>query len=155
MLLNCKILSSTKGHIGDEESLYRRVLGRVNERNDTVEHTCILEYVLEIEVVIVGHTHGAKDDLISFSTKCYVSHYLVVRLIRVSKERNLLTGNEGVVEVDACNTGSDKLRRLLTANGVHRRTANLHFRTFHFRTTINRIAISVEETAGELVAHLQ
>ena len=108
MFLHCKILCGGKRHVRDQESLNRRVLGRVDERDDVVEHASVGEDVLEIEVVVVGQTHTAEDDLICLCTECYVSHHLVVRLIRVCEEWDLLSGNEGVVQVNTCDTGCDE-----------------------------------------------
>ena len=108
VFLNREILCCGKRHVRYQESLNRRVLGRVDERDDVVEHAGVGEDVLEIEVVIVGQTHTAEDDLICLCAECHVCHHLVVRLIRIGEERNLLSGNEGVVQVNTCDTGCDE-----------------------------------------------
>ena len=155
MLLHGEILGCAQRHIGDKQTLHRRVLSGVHEGHDTVKHAGVGEHVLEIEVVIVGQTHTAQDNLVCLCTQCHVRHHLVVRLVGVSEERNLLSGNEGVVQVNTCDTGSDEFARLLTAHGVHTRTTDLHFLTFHIRSAINRVAVGVEEASCQLVAHFQ
>ena len=47
----------------------------------------------------------------------------------------------------------DQAVALLAAHRIHRRTADFHFLTFDGRTAVDRIAESVEETSGKLVAH--
>ena len=155
MLLYGEILGCTQRHIGDKQTLHGRVLGGVHEGHDTVEHAGVGEHVLEIEVVVVGQTHTTQDNLVGFGTQCHVCHHLVVRLVGVSEERNLLSGDEGVVQVDTCDTGSNQFARLLTAHGVHTRTANLHFLTFHGRSAVDRLAVGVEEASCQLLTHLE
>ena len=154
-MFHCKIFSSSQCHIRNQQTFYRRIFSGIHETDDTVECTSIREHILEIEVVVVGHTHTTQDNFVSFGTESHIRHYLVERLVRVSKERNLLTGHQRIVQVDTCNTGSNQFRRLLTTNRVHRRTTDFDFLTFNVRTTVNRITERIEETASQLFAHLQ
>ena len=148
VLLHSEILGSRKCHIGNKESLNRRILCGVDERNDVVEHTCVGEHILEIEVIVVGKTHTAEDDLVGLCAQGYVCHHLVVGLVRVSEERYLLTRDKRVVQVDTRNTRSDEFRRLFTAYRVNRRASDFYFFSFDIRSAIDRLAIGIEETSG-------
>ena len=148
MLLHREILRCCQRHIGNKQTLNGRVLSRVHKADDTVEYAGISEDVLEVEVVVVGQTHTAEDDLIHLCAQGHVRHHLVIGLVGVCEERNLLTGYQGVVQVDTGNTGGDKFRRLFTTNGVHGRTTDLHLFTFHYGSAINRFTVSIEETAA-------
>ena len=150
-----KIFSSSQCHIWNQQTFYRRIFCGIHKTDDTVERTCIREHVLEIQVVVISHTHTTQDNLVGFCTESHVRHYLVKRLVRVSKERNLLTRHQCIVQVDTSNTSCNQFRRLLTTNRIHRRTTDFHFFTFNFRTTINRITERIEETTSQLFTHLQ
>ena len=119
MLLHGKVLGCGKCHVGNEQSLHGRVLGGVDEGYDSVQRTCIGEGVAEEVIVIVGHTHTAQDDLVGLGAHGHHSHHLVEGLVGVGEEGDLLTGHQGVVQVDTCNTGGDEFAGLLTAHGVH------------------------------------
>ena len=155
VFLYSEIFGSSKRHIRNEKTLYRRIFGSIHKRNDAVEHTSIVKYIFEIEVVVVSKTHTTKDNFVGFGTEGHVSHNLVVRLVRVGKERNFLTRHESVVQVDTSDTSSDEFRWLFTAHRVHRRTTNFYLFAFDFWTAIDRFAKSVEETASELVANFE
>ena len=111
--------------------------------------------MLEVEEVIVSKTHTTQDNLIGLCTECYVSHNGVVGLIRVSEEWNLLTRYDGIIEVDTCDTCSDKLRRLDTTEGVYCRTANLACLTLNLLTALKWLTICVEETTRQSVRYTQ
>ena len=139
----------------NQQTLYWGVLGGVYERHDAVQYTCIREYILEVQIVIIGQSHTTQDDLVCLCAKCYVGHHLVVWLVRVSEEWNLLSRHQGVVEVDTCDTSSNELRWLFTANRVHTRTTDLYLCTLNSWSAIDWITICVEEAASQLLAHLQ
>ena len=42
------------------------------------------------KVVIVAQAHAAEDDLVHVGSQGHVGHDLVVRLVRISEERDLL-----------------------------------------------------------------
>ena len=153
IIVHSEIFGSRQCHIRNQQTLYRRILGGIHKADDTVERTGIGEYVLEVKVVIVRHTHTAKDNLVSLRTQSHIRHHLVERLVGVGKERNLLSGHQRIVQVDTCNTGCNQFRRLLTAHRIHRRTANFHLLTFNGRTTVDGVAKGVEEASGKLLAH--
>ena len=155
MLLHGKILGRGQCHIGNEQALHGRVLGGVDEGDDSVQRTCIGEGVAEEIVVIVGHTHTAQDNLVGLCTHGHHSHNLVERLVGVGKEGNLLTGYQGIVQVDTCNTSGDEFAGLLTAHGVHRGTADFHLSALNLRTSVDGMSVGIEETACQVVAHLQ
>ena len=155
VMFHCKIFSSSQSHIRNQQTFYRRIFSCIHETDDTVERTCIREDILEIQVVVIGHTHTTQDNLVCFCTKGHVRHHLVKRLVRVSKERDLLTRNQCIVQVDTSDTCCNQFRRLLTTNRIHRRTTDFYFLTFNFRTTVNRITERIEETASQLFTHLQ
>ena len=155
MLLYSEVLSCAQCHIWNQQTLYWWVLGGVNERHDTVQYTRVREHVLEVQIVVVGQSHTAQDNLICLSAERYVSHHLVVWLVWVSKEWNLLSRHQGIVQVDTCDTSSDELRWLFTANWVHTWTTNLHLLTLNSWSAIDWITIGVEEATSQLLAHLQ
>ncbi len=43
ILVDSEILGGGKRHVGNEQTLHRRILGRIDEPDDTVERTGILE----------------------------------------------------------------------------------------------------------------
>ena len=153
IVVHRKVFSSGQRHIRNQQTFHGGILGSIHKADDTVERTGIGEYILEVQVVVVRHTHTTEDNLISFRTQGYVGHHLVERLVGVCEERNLLSGHQRIVQVDTCDTGCNQFGRLLTAYRVHGRTADFHFLTFDGRTAVDRIAESVEETSGKLVAH--
>ena len=140
---------------GWEQTLHRRLLGRVDEGDDLVQGARGLEAVAEEEVVVVAQTHAAEDDLVHVGAQGHVGHDLVVRLVRVGEERDLLAGDQGVVEVDAGDAGRDQLGRLAALVGVDGRTADLALLAFDLGTAVDRLAVGVEEASGELVAHAE
>ena len=150
-----EILGSCKSHIRNQQTLYGGVLGRVHERNNTVQHAGVGKYILEVQVVIVGQTHTAQDDLVHLCTQGYVGHDLVVGLVGVCEERNLLTGHQRIIQVNTGNTGSNQFGWLFTTYRVYRRSANLDFLTFDSRSAIDWFAVGVKETSCQLVANLQ
>ena len=109
----------------------------------------------EIQVVIVGKSHTSKDNLVHIRPQGHLCHHVVVRLVRVGEERYLLAGHERVVEVDACNTGRDELRRLLSPVRVYRRAADLPLLSFNGRTSVYRLSVCVEEPSCKLFADLE
>ena len=153
IVLHRKIFSSSQCHIGNQQTFHRRILRRIHKADNTVECTGIGEYILEIQVVVIRHTHTTEDNLIRFGTQGHVCHYLVKRLVRVGKERNLLSGYQCIVQVDTGNTRCNKFRRLLTANRIYRRTTDLHFLSFNFRSPVDRVAKRIEKTTGKLLAY--
>ena len=114
-----KIFSRSQCHIWNQQTFYRRVFCRIHKADDTVQRTCIREYILKVEVVIVCHTHTTQNNLVCLCTQSYVRHYLVKRLVRVCKERNLLPGYQRIVQVDTGNTRSNQFRRLFTTYRIH------------------------------------
>ena len=154
-MFHCKIFSSRQRHIRNQQTFYRRIFRSIHETDNTVERTGIRKYILKIQVVVISHTHTTQDNLIGFGTQCHIGHHLIERLVRVSKKRNLLSWYQRIVQIDTGNTGRNQFRRLFTANRIHRRTADRHFLSLNFRSPINRITKSVEETSSQLVAHFQ
>ena len=154
-MLYRKIFGSCKSHVRDKQSFYRRIFCCIYETDDTVECAGVREHILKVQVVIVCHTHTAKDNLIGFCTQRYVSHNLVERLVWVGKERNLLTRNQCIIQVDTSYTCSDKFRRLFSSYRVYRRTTDFNFLSFNIRTTVYRVAKSVEEASSQLFANFQ
>ena len=155
MLLHSEVLSSCQCHIRHEQTLDSRVFGGVHEGDDAVERTSIRECILKEVVVVVGHTHTAEDDLVHLCTERHQSHHLVERLVRVSKEWNLLTRHQRVVQVDTSNTRCNQFGWLLTTHRVHGWTANLHVLTFNLWTSVDRVSVGIEEASCQLFAHLQ
>ena len=155
MLLHGKILGGSQRHVGDKQTFHSRVFGRIDKRDDTIQSSSIGESVAEEVIVVIGHTHTTQDDLVSLGTHGHHSHYFVKGLVRVGKERNLLSADQGIVQVDTGNTGCNKLAGLLTAYGVHAGTTDLHLTAFNFGSAVNGVSISVEETSGQLLANLQ
>ena len=155
VLVHCKVLCGGKGHIGDEEALHGRLLGCVHEGDYLVECACAFEGVAEEEIVVVAEAHTSEDDLIDVGTEGHVGHHAVVGLVRVGEERNLLPGNQGVVEVDAGDTRRDEFRGLTALVRVHGRAAHLALFSFNLWASVDGMAIGIEETAGELLADFQ
>ena len=91
VLVNGEVLGGGKGHVRNQKSLYWRVFGRVDEADDPVKRSGALEGLAEEQVVVVGKTHTAEDDLVHIGSQGHVGHHLVVRLVRVGEERNLLS----------------------------------------------------------------
>ena len=155
VLVHGEVFGGSQGHVRDEQALHRRLLGRVDEGDDLVQGARRLEGVAEEEVVVVGQAHAAEDDLVDIGAQRDVRHDLVVRLVRVGEEGDLLAGDEGVVEVDAGDAGRDQLGGLAALVGVDGGAAHLALFSFDFRAAVDRVAVGVEEAAGELVAHVQ
>ena len=101
----------------------------------------------EKEVVVVRKAHSSEDDLVHVGSQGHVGHYLVVRLVRVCEERNLLARYDGVVEVDPGDSGRNQFRRLAPLVRIDGRTADLTYFAFHLGTSVDRIAVGVEETS--------
>ena len=146
MFFNCEIFGSCQCHIRNKQTLYGRILRGIHKANDTIQYASIGKYVFKVEVVVIGKTHTAKNNLVYFRAQSHIRHHLVIRLVGVGKERNFLTGYQRVVQVNTGNTRGNEFGRLFTANGVHRRTTDFNLLTFNGRSSINRITISIEET---------
>ena len=155
VLLHSKIFGRTQGHIRDQDAFYGGVFRRIDETDNTIQRTGVAKRILKEEIIVIRHTHAAQDNLIGLGPQGYHCHYLVERLVGVGEERDLLPGHQRVVQVDTGNTRSNQFGWLLAANGIHGRTTNFDIFTFGYRTAIDRITIRVEETAGQLVTHLQ
>ena len=84
----------------DQYPLDGRVLGGIDKGDNTIECACLCKGIAEVEVVVIRQSHTAKDDLVGLSAHRHGCHHLIVGLIRVSKEGNLLSRHEGVIEVD-------------------------------------------------------
>ena len=130
-----------------------RLLGGVHEGDYLVEGSCGFERVAEEQIVVVRQTHSAEDDLVHIGPQGHVGHHLVVGLVGVGEERNLLSGDYGVVEVDSGDSRRDDLRRLAPLVGVYRRSADLPFLSFDLRASVDGLAVGVEEASRELVAY--
>ena len=155
ILVHGEVLGGGQGHVRHQEALHRGILGRVDEADDLVQGARGLEGVLEEEVVVVGQAHAAEDDLVHVGAEGHIGHHLVVGLVRVREERDLLAGHEGVVQVDAGDAGRDELGRLAALVRVHGRTADLALLALDLGTAVQRMAVGVEEAAGELVGDLE
>ena len=154
-LVHREVLGGRKRHVGDEQPLHGRVLGRIDERHDAVEGTGVLEHRLEIEEVVVGESHAAQDDLVGLGTQRHIGHHGVIGLVGVGEERDLLPRHDRIVQVDAGNTRGDQLRRLDTAVRVYRRAADLARLALDDLTAFERLAVGVEEASREVVRHAQ
>ena len=93
----------------DQHTLNRRVLGGIDKGDDTIERSCLGKGIAEVEVVVIRQSHTAKDDLVGLSAHRHGCHHLIVWLIRVSEEGDLLSRDEGIIEVDAGDTGCNQL----------------------------------------------
>ena len=155
VLVNGKVLRRRKGHVGDEQTLHGRILGRVHEGNDAVQCAGVLEGVTEEQVVVVAQSHSSQDDLVHVCAEGDLCHNLVVWLVGVREEGDLLAGHERVVKVDAGDTCGDKLAGLAAFVRVHGRAAGLALLSFDLGTAVDGLAVGVEETAGQLLAHLE
>ena len=111
--------------------------------------------MLEVEVVVIGKTHTSEYDLVHVGTQGHLGHHIIVWLVGVREERNLLSGHESVVEVDAGYARRDDLARLTSLVRVHGRTAYLSDFALHLRTAVDRMSVCVEEASGKPLAHLQ
>ena len=109
----------------------------------------------EVQVIIVGKSHASEDDLVDIGTQGDHCHHIVIRLVRVCEERDLLPGHKRVVQVDTGDTGRDQLRRLPSLVRVYGRASDLSFLSFDFRTSVDRLSVSIEEAACQLVADFQ
>ena len=107
VLVHGEVLCRRERHIRDEQALYRGLFGGVHERNDPVKRARVLELVAEEQIVVVRKAHASEDDLVHVCAESHISHNFVVRLVGVCEERDLLAGDEGVVEVDTGDTGRD------------------------------------------------
>ena len=154
IIIYCKIFSSSQRHIRNQQTFHRRILGRIHETHNTVKSTSIGEHILKVQVVVIRHTHTAQNNLICFSTQCHICHYLVERLVGVSKKWNLLTGHQRIIQVDTGNTCRNQFRRLFAPNRIHWRTTDFHFLSFNLGTTVNRVTKSIEETSCQLLTNL-
>ena len=148
-----KIFGRSQCHIRNQQTFHRRIFSCIHEADDTVECACIGEYVFEVQVIVIRHTHTTEDNLVGFRTQGYIGHHLIEGLVRVCEKRDFLSGHQGIVQVDTCDTGCNQFGRLLTTHRVHGRTADFHFLTFDRRTAVDRITKGVEETSSKLVAH--
>ena len=155
MLFHSKILCCRKSHIRYEQSLHSGILGGIDEGDDTVKCSCIGEGIAEEIVVIVGHTHTTQDNLVGLGTHGHHGHHLIEGLVGVGKEGDLLTRHQGIVQVDAGNTRGNELTGLLTPDGIHTGSAYLHLASFYSRSSIDGVAIGIEEAACQLFAYLQ
>ena len=154
-LVHGEILGGRQRHVGHEQPLHGRVLGRVDERDDAVERACVLEDLLEVEEVVVREAHAAQDDLVGLGTQRHVGHHGVVGLVGIGEEGNLLSRDDRIVEVDAGDARGDQLRRLLAPEGVHRRAADLARLALDLLAAFERFAVGVEEAAGQVVRHFE
>ena len=85
-LVHGEILGGRQRHVGHEQPLHGRVLGRVDERDDAVERAGVLEDLLEVEEVVVREAHAAQDDLVGLGTQRHVGHHGVVGLVGSAKK---------------------------------------------------------------------
>ena len=109
---------STQGHVRNKQTLDGGLLGGVHEAYDLVQGSCILEHILEIQVVVVRESHASEDDLVHIRAEGHHGHDLVVGLVRVCEEWNLLAGDKGIVEVNAGDSCGNQLGGLFSLVGV-------------------------------------
>ena len=95
------------------------------------------------------------DDLVHVRTEGHHGHHLVVGLVRVGEERNLLAGYQRVVEVDAGDTRGNQLRGLLSLVRVDGRASDVAAFSLHLRASVDRPAVGVEETPGQVLAYVE
>ena len=69
----------------------------------------------------------------------------VERLVGIGEERNLLTGNQCIVQVDTCDTGCNQLGRLFTPYRVYRRPSDRYLLPFDLRSSVDRITESISK----------
>ena len=105
--------------------------------------------------MLTNDTHSAENDLVGLGAERNVGHDGVVRLVRVGEERYLLSGHDGVVEVDTRNTRGDELRRLYTLVRVYGRAPDLARLAFDRLSALDRFSVGVEEASGKVVRNLQ
>ena len=154
-LVDGEILGGGKRHVGNEQTLHGRILGRVDERHDAVERAGVLEDRLEVQKVVVRKTHAAQDDLVGLGAQGHVGHHGVVGLVGVGEEGDLLPRHDRIVQVDAGDARGDQLRRLDAPEGIHRRTADLAGLALDDLAALERFAVGVEETPREVVRNAQ
>ena len=90
VLVDCEVFSSGKCHVGNKQTLHRRLFRGVYKRHDLVEGACAFKGVAEEQVVVVAEPHSSQDYLVHVRAECHVCHHLVVWLVRVGEERNFL-----------------------------------------------------------------
>ena len=112
-----------------------------------------LEGVAEEQVVVVRQTHSAEDDLVHVGPERHIGHDLVIGLVGVGEEGNLLSGYDGVVQVDAGDSRRDDLGGLAALVRVHGWAADLALLAFDLGAAVDGLAVGVEEASCELVAH--
>ena len=79
--LQLERLKSLVDYCERNSEFYSKRLAKAGVTADKIKTLSDIQYI----------PYTTKDDLISLCTESYVSHHLVVRLVRVSKEWNLLS----------------------------------------------------------------
>jgi len=154
-LVDGEVLGGGKRHVGNEQTLHGRILGRVDERHDAVERAGVLEDRLEVQKVVVRKAHAAQDDLVGLGAQGHVGHHGVVGLVGVGEEGDLLPRHDRIIEVDAGDARGNQLRRLDAPEGIHRRTADLAGLALDDLAALERFAVGIEETPREVVRNAQ
>ena len=155
--LNNTLVSGQKiPFFADPDQPYNQVMAAVALRADVDKITLgRLEGMPEEQVIVVREAHSAEDDLVDVGADRHVGHDLVVGLVRIGEERNLLAGDDRIVEVDAGDAGRNQLGRLAALVRIDGRTADLADFAFRFRTAVDRMPVGVEETPGKLFGDLE
>ena len=82
----------------------RWLLSGVHETND-LSNAPADRMRFEEQIVVIGKAHSSENDFVHVRSKSDIRHNFVIRLIRISEERNLLSRHDSVVQVDARNSG--------------------------------------------------
>ena len=155
ILVHGKILGGRQGHVRYQQALHGGLLGGIDEADNLVQGTGILEHVLEIQVVIVRESHAAEDDLVHIGAEGHHGHDLVVGLVRVGEEGYFLSRYEGIVQVNAGDTGGNQLRGLLPLVGVDRRASDVAALSLDLRASVDGVAVGIEKASCQLVADVE
>ena len=160
VLLKCKILSSGKCHTRSCDTLYCRVVCKVDEHDGTVNRARCLETFDKVVGFLESDTHCSKYYCERFTgatylcLTCNLCSQLSVRQTACGENRKLLSTNKGVQTVDCGDTCLDELLRIVSCCRIHRKTVDIHtLLRKDFRTVINRTSQTVEYTAQHILSN--
>ncbi len=158
--LKGKVFGGGQGEARGNDTLNGRVVRKVEEDHGTLEGAGALEVLHEVVRFFLGDTHGSEDHRERLGRTGHfclagdLERNIVVRQTCTREDREFLATDKGVCTVDRGDTGLDEIRRHAAGVRVNGRTGDVKTLLRHnFRTAVDRLAATGQDTAKHLPAH--
>ena len=161
-LVKRQILGCRQRQTRGGNSLYRCIIGQVDEHNRAVNGAGLPEALLEEVCLLEGDAHGGKnhrEGLIGsphLGLPCNLGSQLVVRQSGAGENRQLLSADQCIQAVNGRNAGLNKLLRIGPGRRVHGQSVDVHaLLRQQLRSPVNGAAHTVKHTAQHIRGYAQ